>query len=124
LVGYRKSSSSISANFATMQRCTDLLRGWAQKRWPLLAEEHGKRERYSTCLYLAYIAMESRSFGHALLYFARAIRARPAQLVGLRPPLFMFRMLVKVLGIRDRTRKIWTPATFWEFVEQVDNRSE
>jgi glycosyltransferase involved in cell wall biosynthesis len=117
LVGYRKSQNSISANFVAMQRSTDLVRRWAQMRWPLLAEKHGKRERYSTYLYLAYTAVESSSFRHALLFFARAIQAQPAQLVGLRTPIFMVRVLVKVLGVRGLARKIWTPTTFWEFVK-------
>jgi hypothetical protein len=99
----------------------DLVRQWAQKRWPLLAEKHGKQERYLTYLYLAYTAVESNSFGHALLFFAGAIRAQPAQLVGLRTHIFMVRVLVKVVGVRGLSRKIWTPTTFWEFVEQIDN---
>jgi glycosyltransferase involved in cell wall biosynthesis len=124
LVGYRKSQSSISANFVTMQKCTDFVRQWAQKRWPLLAEKHGKRERYSTYLYLAYTAMESRSFGYAFLFFAHAIQSRPAQLIGLGPPLFMVRVLVKVLGLRGRTRKLWPSTSFWEFVEQNGHEPE
>lgn len=121
LVGYRKPQDSMSANFVTMQRSMDLVRQWAQKRWPLLAEKHGKQERYLTYLYLAYTAVESNSFGHALLFFAGAIRAQPAQLVGLRTHIFMVRVLVKVVGVRGLSRKIWTPTTFWEFVEQIDN---
>src|ERR1700744_1278527 len=109
----------MSANFVMMQRSMDLVRQWAQKRWPFLAEKHGRRERYSTCLYLAYAAVERNSFGHAFLFIARAIRAQPAQLVGARTPIFMVRVLIKILGIRGLARKIRTPITFWEFVEQM-----
>jgi glycosyltransferase involved in cell wall biosynthesis len=124
LVGYRKPQDSMSANFVTMQRSMDLVRQWAQKRWPFLAEKHGKRERYSTYLYLAYAAAESNSFGHALLFIARAIRAQPAQLIGPRTPIFMVRVLIKILGVRGLARKLRTPITFWEFVEQTGNRRD
>ena len=83
-----------------------------------------KRERYSTYLYLAYTAVESNSVGHALSFLARAIRAQPAQLFGLRTSMFMLRMLVKILGVRSLARKSRTPTTFWEFVEQIGNGSE
>jgi glycosyltransferase involved in cell wall biosynthesis len=124
LVGYRKPQDSMSANFVTMQRSMDLVCQWAQKRWALLAEKQGKRERYSTYLYLAYLAVESNSFGHACLFIARAIRAQPAQLVGSRTPIFMVRVLVKILGVRGLARKIRTPTTFWEFVERIGNGLE
>jgi glycosyltransferase involved in cell wall biosynthesis len=117
LVGYRKPQDSMSADFATMQRSMELVRQWAQTRWPLLTEKHGKRERYSTNLYLAYAAVESRSFGHALSFLVRAIRAQPAQLISLRTPVFVVRALAKVLGVRGLTRTIRAPTTFWEFVE-------
>jgi glycosyltransferase involved in cell wall biosynthesis len=120
LVGYRKPQDSMSANFVTMQKSMELVRRWAQKRWPLLAENHGKRERYSTYLYLAYTAVESNSVGHALSFLARAIRAQPAQLFGLRTSMFMLRMLVKILGVRSLARKSRTPTTFWEFVEGLE----
>jgi glycosyltransferase involved in cell wall biosynthesis len=124
LVGYRKPQDSMSTNFATMQRSVDLVGQWAQKRWPLLAEKHGKRQRYSTFLYLAYLAVESNSFGHALLFLARAIRVQPAQLVDVRTPIFMVRMLVKVLGVRGLARQIRTPTTFGEFAEKIGNGLE
>jgi glycosyltransferase involved in cell wall biosynthesis len=124
LVGYRKPENSMSANFVTMQRSMDLVRQWAQKRWPLLAEKHGKRERYSAYLYLAYTALESSSFRHAVLFFARATQAQPAQLVSLRTAKFMIRVLDKLLGVRSLAKKIRTPTTFWEFVEQIGNGPE
>src|SRR5689334_9580377 len=120
LVGYRKLQNSMSANVVTMQRSMDLVRQWAQQRWPLLTQEYGKRERYSTYVYLARTAVESNSFGRALLLFARAIQAQPVQLIGLQTPIFMFRMLDRVLGVRRFARTIWKPTTFWQFVEQVD----
>jgi glycosyltransferase involved in cell wall biosynthesis len=121
LVGYRKSQNSMSANFVAMQRSMDLVRQWAQKRWPLLAEKHGKQERYFTYQYLANTAVQNNSFGHAVLFFARAIQAQPAQLVRLSTVNFMIRVLVRVLGAKSLARKIWTPTTFWEFVEQIDS---
>jgi glycosyltransferase involved in cell wall biosynthesis len=124
LVGYRKSDNSMSVNFVTMQRSMDLVRQWAQNRWPLLVEKHGNRERYNTYLYLAYTAIDSSSFGHAVLYFARAIQAQPAQFVSMRAPRFVIRMLDKVFGLRRLAKKIWTPTTFWEFVEQTGNARE
>jgi glycosyltransferase involved in cell wall biosynthesis len=124
LVGYRKLENSISANLITMKRSTDLVRQWAQMRWPLLIDKYGKRERYSTCLYLAYIAVESNSFGRAFLLFAQAIQAQPAQLVDLRTPIFIVRVLVKVLGVRGLAKKIRTSTTFWEFAEQTGDGPE
>jgi glycosyltransferase involved in cell wall biosynthesis len=124
LVGYRKSQNSMSADFVAMQRFLDLVSQWAQKRWPLLAEKHGRRERFSTYLYLAYTAVENNSLGHAFGFLARAIRVQPAELVGLRIPIFLVRALVKILGIRGLSRKIRTPITFWEFIEQIDNGPE
>jgi glycosyltransferase involved in cell wall biosynthesis len=122
LVGYRKSQDSMSAAFVAMHRSMDLVHQWAQKRWPLLAVKHGKRQRYFTYLYLAYSAVENSSFRYAALFFARAIQAQPVQLVSLRTPKFMMRVLVRVLGARSLTRKIWTSTTFWEFVEQDNDR--
>ena len=124
LVGYRKSQNSMSANFVAMQRSMDLVRQWARKRWPLLAEKHGKQERYFTYQYLGNTAVENNSFGHAGLFFARAIQARPAQLVRLSTVNFMLRMLGRVLGLRRLAKKTRTPMTFWEFVEQIDSGLE
>jgi hypothetical protein len=102
----------------------------------LLAEKHGKEERYFTYKYLGNTAVENNSFGHAVLFLARAIQAQPAQLVRLSTVNFMFRVLVRVLGARSLARKIrvlgarslgrknWTPTTFWEFVEQIDSGLE
>lgn len=118
LVGYRKSQSSMSANFVTMQRSMDLVRQWTQKRWPLLAKKHGNRERYLTYTYLADMAVENNAFRHAVLFRARAIWAQPAQLGDLSTLQFMIRVLVRMLGGRSLAKKIWTPKTFWEFVEQ------
>ncbi|MBS0525867.1 MAG: glycosyltransferase family 2 protein [Proteobacteria bacterium] len=119
LVGYRKPQGSMSSNFVTMQKSMELVRQWAQERWPLLAAKHRKRERYASYMYLAYTAVESNSFGHALLFFGRATRAQPAQLVSLRTAKFAIRVLDKVLGVKGLARKIRTPPTFWEFVERI-----
>jgi glycosyltransferase involved in cell wall biosynthesis len=121
LVGYRKPQNSMSANFETMHRSMDLVRQWAQERWPSLAKKHGNRQRYFAYLYLAYTALESNSFGHAVTFFARAAHAQPAQLVSLSTAKFMIRVLGKVLGVRGLARKISTPTTFWEFVERTGN---
>jgi glycosyltransferase involved in cell wall biosynthesis len=124
LIGYRKTQGNMSANFVAMQRSMDLVRQWAQNRWPLLAEKRGKQERYFTYSYLAYTAVANNSFGHACLFYARAIRAQPVQLVSLRTLKFMFELVVQVLGVKGLARKIWTPMTFWEFVEQGNHEPE
>jgi hypothetical protein len=36
----------------------------------------------------------------------------------------MVRVLIKILGVRGLSRKIRTPTTFWEFVEESGNRPE
>src|SRR6185437_3378301 len=77
LVGYRKPQDSMSANFVTMQRSMDLVRQWAQKRWPLLAKKHSKRERYLTYLYLAYTALDSNSFSHSPWFLVKALIMKP-----------------------------------------------
>jgi glycosyltransferase involved in cell wall biosynthesis len=117
LIGYRKSQGAMSGNFVAMQRSMELVRQWAQDRWPFLVQERGKQERYLTNLYLAYTALASNSLRQAGLYCARAIQAQPAQLVSLRTLKFMLEVVIQVLGARSWARRIWTPVTFWEFVE-------
>ena len=96
LIGYRKTRGNMSANFVAMQKSMDLVRQWAQNRWPSLAEKRGKQERYFTYEYLGSTAVENNSFGHAVLFFARAIQAQPAELVRL-STIFMFRVLFRML---------------------------
>jgi hypothetical protein len=126
LVGYRKSQTSMSANFVTMQRSLDLVRQWAQRRWPLVTEEHWRRSRYLANRYLADVAVTSNSFGRAAMYYARAIQAKPAQLPSLFLPMLKLpiRMLLWVIGASDLIRLMRTQMNFWEFVEQIDARLE
>lgn len=117
LIGYRKSQGNMSANFVAMQRSIDLVCQWAQNRWPSLVQERVRQERYSTNLYLAYAALANNSFGHAGSFCVRAIRAQPAQVASLRTLKFIVDLMIQLLGVKGWTRKIWTPTTFWEFVE-------
>ncbi|SEP49523.1 Glycosyl transferase family 2 [Rhodospirillales bacterium URHD0017] len=118
MVGYRKSQNSMSSNFIAMQRSMELVRQWARRRWPLLADRHERQERFFTYWYLANRAFESNSLGYAALFFARSIQAKPSQLIRLSTANALYRALVRRLAASSKTKK---PTTFWEFAEQIDS---
>lgn len=100
LVGYRRSSTSMSANVAAMERSLDLLRAWFMAKWPELPRRHLRRHLFFANQYLASLALEQQAFGLALRYQLRACRARPLGVLHRASRRLAARMVALVLGRR------------------------
>ena len=116
LVGYRRSTSSMSANIAMMERSMELVSEWLIERLPDMAESGKGEMLYVRYSYLANAALTANQFVKALNYMLKGYRARPD---ALKESLLRFgiRFGARVLGLkRSAIPLIWgNPIHFKDF---------
>jgi glycosyltransferase involved in cell wall biosynthesis len=102
LVGYRKTSTNMSADFRVMQKSIELVRKWAQEQWPSVPGRHWKRERYFTNHYLANLALQRGSIGNAAAFHLRSIAAWPFALSFVATTKISIRLMGSLIGLNLR----------------------
>ena len=118
LVGYRRTTESMSSNIAVMERSIELLRSWFVAEWPELPKRHLRRHRYFADHYLANLAFGRDDLPLALRLQLRAYRARPSGLFHRSSLQFAGKILaraagrIKLLGARKAV-----PIAFRDFAE-------
>ena len=117
LVGYRRSTQSMSANIATMERSMECVSRWLFERRPDLVRSVEQQMLYFRYSYLAHVAITNDKFVGALSYMLKAYRVRPMALFT-QGPVFAARIGARMLGIRRSTLPlIWgKPIHFAEFL--------
>ncbi len=108
LVGYRRSSGSMSRKIAKMDQAMELVARWLMERRPDLPREVLRQMNYHRNGYLAHLALTTNDFTNALRYQMRSYEAQPAALLTLSSFRFCIRLLARMIGL---SRKSWLPRT-------------
>jgi glycosyltransferase involved in cell wall biosynthesis len=121
LVGYRKSPTSVSANFENMRGAINRVRHWARERWPSIPARHWRRERYFSNHQLANLALRHGSIGKAAVFHIRSIAAWPPASTYVSTAKFSLRLAARMVGIGWFPRAGGTPESFWQFSERFNS---
>lgn len=101
LVGYRKSTTNMSRNFAAMANSIGLVRQWSMQRWPELPKSHWVRQSYFTNNYLAYQALSQNCLLEALQFEFEALSAMPIALLHGTTFDFILRSIILLVGLNQ-----------------------
>jgi glycosyltransferase involved in cell wall biosynthesis len=100
LVGYRRSSSSMSRNTAAMAQSIDQVEQWILEKWPSLSKKVLRQMFGNSNRYLAHKALTGNDFAGAAYYQFKSVRADPTSLLARSTPIFAARFLARLLGLR------------------------
>jgi glycosyltransferase involved in cell wall biosynthesis len=100
LVGYRRSSTSISRKIEAMARSIEHVEKWIMEKWPGLSREVTRQMFCNSNHYLAHKALTDDRFLTAAYYQFKSILADPSTLLARSTPIFAARFLARRFGIR------------------------
>lgn len=109
LVGYRRSSTSMSKNTAAMEQSIDHVERWIIDKWPDLPAKAKRQMFYHSNSYLAHQALTANDFTKAVSYNLRSLRAEPSALLSPNTLMFVVRFLARLLGIKKTAMPLRTP---------------
>ena len=105
LVGYRRSTESMSRDVGAMAQSNELVRRWLFQRRPSLTKQIKALSIYNSNVYLSHRAIDNSQFRLALAHRLKAYRACPGASLGYSSFEFAARMLAQMLGIRQMIRR-------------------
>ena len=109
LVGYRRSSASMSKNTAAMEQSIDQVERWIIDKWPDLPAKAKRQMFYHSNSYLAHQALTANDFTKAVSYNLRSLRAEPSALLSANSLMFAVRFLARLLGIKKTAMPLRAP---------------
>lgn len=112
LVGYRRSSTSISRKIEAMANSIEHVEKWIMEKWPGLSREVTRRMFCNSNHYLAHKALTDDHFSAAAYYQFKSILADPSTLLAGSTPIFAARFLARRLGIRRANISARRPIPF------------
>jgi glycosyltransferase involved in cell wall biosynthesis len=104
LVGYRKSTASMSSNVAAMENSIGVVRQWSMQRWPDLPKSHWVRQSYFTNSYLANQALSQNCLPESLRFELEALSAMPIALLYGTTFEFFLRSIIRLVGLNQTIR--------------------
>jgi glycosyltransferase involved in cell wall biosynthesis len=112
LVGYRRSSTSISRKIEAMAHSIEHVEKWIMEKWPGLSREVTRQMFCNSNHYLAHKALTDDHFSAAVYYQFKSILADPSTLLAGSTPIFAARFLARRFGIRRANISARRPIPF------------
>ena len=100
LVGYRRSSGSMSKNVAAMEKAFQSVSEWVATRWPDTPKNVMREMSYNVHAYLAHQALSNNSLSTALRYQLRGHAASASTVLSPTARRFLLRFGARLLGVR------------------------
>jgi glycosyltransferase involved in cell wall biosynthesis len=100
LVGYRRSSGSMSKNVAAMEKAFQSVSEWISARWPDIPKKVKQQMSYNLNAYLAHQALSNNSLTTALRYQLKGHAASASTVLNPTARRFLLRFAARLLGVQ------------------------